>query len=217
MRGQREVSLQIVLSTSAEHGHGANSVRRSQGPLREALEPRQSAFRQELLPKSELQRVPKQSDRKAGSHRTPNADSLKSGLERALNIPNGCEQICHDCDNVNEPRRNANVAPTQRRDGGTHGPDDGHAPTPRTTRTTSSQGSSGWEFGETCSFPAVNVVFGSAGEGYANTPLDSTRWMHTHAGCINHKFFTIRQSFHTASTLDNVSPQDLQPTTSEII
>lgn len=159
-----------------------HNVRHSQEPQREASWPLQSDFLKELLLQTEQQRAPKHSGHKAGSHLKRSADSSAQTCWSPLKNANVCEQNGRDYDSVNDSRQNANAPLTQPshvrpRNGGNRAPDDEHAPTPRTTRTTSSPGSSGWKVGATCSFPRKSVFIQTVSETNANTPLNSTRWM----------------------------------------
>lgn len=212
MRANRaKASLASESSRSAEHDREAHIARRWQGPQLEAMKPQQSMIRQEPLPRSEVRQAPKRSGHKGGSPPTLTAVSQNGLHLPARTVPNAYEPFCHDYGSASVCRQNENAARTQRRRGDNHAPDDEHAPTPRTTRTTSSQGSSGWKVGGTCTFPGKTTFLAETQR------LTRIRHVNQHVGCISHKFFTIRQSFLTASSSGGVIQQELQVSDREII
>lgn len=193
-----------MASRSAEHDREAHIARRWQGPLGEAMKPQQSRIRQEPLPRPEVQQAPKQSSHKVGSPRTLTAVSQNGLHLPARTVPNAYEQFCHGYGSASVRRQDENAARTQRRHDGSHAPDDEHGPTPRTTRTTSSQGSPGWKVGGTCRFPGESSFLAQL------QSLTRIRHVNQHVGCISHKFFTIRRSSQTASSSGAVIQQELQ-------
>ncbi len=187
--GCKSESVQNLLVRQGERDREVHNVRRSLGPQWEAAVPRRSKRRKELLEQAESPQALKQSDYKAGNRPRPTAGCQNSFYRLALKIPNAGDPCArehayeHDrahgcawCSNENATLfRHLN----ERRHDDNHAPDGGYAPTPRTTRTTSSQGSSEWKVGEACSFPWERTSrFETRQESNANTLLNSTRWMH---------------------------------------
>ena len=116
------------------------------------------------------------SDRKAGKYLKVMTCFQGRLYQATYGLPHDYGQIRYDCGSARPFCRHVSEKPPRQHRDYMRDRDE-HAPTPRTTRTTSSQGSSGWKVDATSGIPGGNVHEIVRPKANANTPPESIRWL----------------------------------------